>query len=44
MGQAVIETKDTALNDGVSLRIAAYKNAIMKLHNHFEVAGMPLAR
>lgn len=37
---AVKKTKETALEKKVNLRIAAYHNAIMTLHNHFEVAGV----
>jgi len=44
MSTAVIETKTTALEKNCSLRIACYSNSIMKIHNHFEVAVMPLAR
>jgi len=44
MSTAVVETKAAALERNCSLRIACYSNSILKLHNHFEVAGMPLAR
>lgn len=44
MIQAVKETKETALKRKCSLRIACYSNAIMKVHQHFEVSGIPLAR
>jgi len=44
MSVAVQETRETALKLGCSLRMACYSNAIMKIHRHFEVAGMPLAR
>lgn len=44
MSVAVKETKDTCLRLGCSLRIATYVNAINKVHAHFEVAGMPLAK
>lgn len=37
---AVKKTKETAMEKNVSLRIGAYVNAIMTLHNHFEVAGI----
>lgn len=37
---AVKKTKETAIEKKVSLRIAAYYNAIMTLHTHFEVAGV----
>lgn len=37
---AVKKTKDTAMERKVSLRMSAYVNAIMTLHNHFEVAGI----
>ncbi|EGR29361.1 hypothetical protein IMG5_157340 [Ichthyophthirius multifiliis] len=44
MSVAVQETKHTCLELGCSLRIATYVNAINKVHAHFEVAGMPLAK
>lgn len=44
MSTAVAETIETSLKTGCSLRIACYSNAIKKIHQHFETAGMPLAR
>lgn len=43
MCSAVKETRDTALKTKCSLRMACYSNAIMKIHNHFVTAGIPLA-
>jgi len=43
MSTAVLETIETALSLGCSMRMACYSNAILKIHNHFETAGMPLA-
>jgi hypothetical protein len=40
MINAVESTKATAKELNVSLRIAAYINSIMKMHNHFEVTGI----
>jgi len=40
MSEAVKKTMATSDKMGVSLRLAAYINAIYKLHNHFEVAGV----
>lgn len=42
MCSAVEETKDTSKNLGVSLRIAAYVNAINKVHLTFEESGFGL--
>jgi len=44
MEEAVKETVKTSIEKNCSLRIACYSNAIMKIHNHFETAGIPLAR
>ncbi|KAL4427365.1 hypothetical protein ABPG74_002336 [Tetrahymena malaccensis] len=44
MSVAVKETKETCLELHCSMRIAVYVNAIRKVHQHFEVAGMPLAK
>jgi glutamate dehydrogenase (NAD(P)+) len=44
MSQAVKETRETCLKLNCSLRIACYSNAIQKIHQHFEIAGIPLAR
>lgn len=44
MSVAVKETKETCLELHCSMRIAVYVNAIRKIHSHFEVAGMPLAK
>jgi hypothetical protein len=35
MSVAVEETKKTALEKKLSLRMSAYYNAIMKVHEHF---------
>lgn len=40
MTVAVQLTKDTANEKKIPLRMAAYVNAIMKLHNHYEFAGV----
>jgi hypothetical protein len=40
MMEAVKKTKETVLAKNVNLRIAAYMNAIMTLHSHFETAGI----
>lgn len=40
MAVAVSETKKTVREMGLSMRMAAYVNAINKLHHHFEVAGI----
>lgn len=37
---AVNETKTTAKKMKISLRMAAYVNALNKVHRHFEVAGI----
>lgn len=39
MMSAVRNTKATAMKHNVSLRIAAYMNAIISLHKHYEIAG-----
>lgn len=44
MTTAVRETKETFVNLNVSMRIAAYVNAINKIHRHFQTAGMQMAR
>lgn len=43
MSIAVQETKATALKKKCSLRMACYSNAITKMHEYYELAGMPLA-
>jgi len=40
MTVAVQQTKTTAADKKISLRMAAYVNAIMKLHAHYEYAGI----
>jgi hypothetical protein len=37
---AVNQTKHTASVKRIPLRMAAYVNAIMKLHTHYEYAGI----
>lgn len=37
---AVKKTKETCIERKVDMRIAAYYNAIMTLHGHFEVTGV----
>jgi len=44
MSNAVKETKDMAIKENCSLRMACYANSIIKLHKHFETAGIPLAK
>lgn len=40
MVEAVRKTMKTSDRMKVNLRLAAYINAIYKLHNHFEAAGV----
>jgi len=37
---AVNATKKTAKERNISLRMAAYVNALMKVHNHYAIAGI----
>ena len=44
MSKACSETVATSMEKGCSLRIAWYSNAIKKIDDQFEGAGIPLAR
>ncbi len=42
MSDALQETVDTAEKEKVSLRIAAYLNAIKRIHVHYEMLGITI--
>jgi len=44
MSQAIEETKATAVEYKVSLRYAAYINAIKRLHAHYDFVGIPFSK
>lgn len=37
---AVQQTKETVAKKNISLRMATYVNALIKLHKHYEIAGI----
>lgn len=42
MSEALEETVNTAKRENISLRIAAYLNAIKRIHVHYEMLGFTI--